>query len=376
MEQIPLSDKEIANTKALIAEQYSPSSSSKSLNPEHTYNYDESIGKLLSISEKYIVRKGTQVVHGRRKCKRNLLPQSFNFIFGCTGAGGKLPVLIGFRNSKLEQDKLHIVKVHDWNSLFIGSQPCVVVIYNKKTTNLLPKLFRKYILDPTLAELTSELKENEVHVVFEDGGNAEHLEAMEQEDYLAKCEATRQVHFKLHTNSTGDTQICDLIQLFKWIKDPNFFLQKVRFSAWTAMQTKTDAILRPQLQGKIESAKLNNFINTMTVLFNITLPSLTVFQIVEEWRRLGLIPLSLENTLLKCPTIITDETLAGIKAAMSGWVDIFCEESRISDEHLSRVMGTNMYNDLSADGPLREDGLVLKTCKAAHERVLGKYHHQ
>ena len=139
------------------------------------------------------------------------------------------------------------------------------------------------------------------------------------------------------------------------------------------MQAETFKTLEPHLRGKIQTSKLSNFINTMAVLFNITLPCLTAFQIVNEWRKLGLLPLHLDNTLLKCPTIITDEMRERIRAAMPRWTDIFCEKSRIDDKYLTPVMGENMHADLSAKGLLRSDGPVLKTCTAAHERVRGNY---
>ncbi len=58
------------------------------------------------------------------------------------------------------------------SSLFAGSQPCLIVIYNKADTKLLPKLYVNRMLNPTLEEskLQGALKEGESFTVFEDGG--------------------------------------------------------------------------------------------------------------------------------------------------------------------------------------------------------------
>jgi hypothetical protein len=95
--------------------------------------------------------EGHKHVTGIRKgMKAFELPQSYNFIFACNGAGSMMPILVGFRSNKVQAGKKQIFPLKKYSSLFAGSQPCSIVIYNMADTKLLPKLFVNRILNPTL----------------------------------------------------------------------------------------------------------------------------------------------------------------------------------------------------------------------------------
>ena len=118
--------------------------------------------------------------------------------------------------------------------------------------------------------------------------------------------------------------------------------------------------------------KLDRFIEVMALLFKVTLPSLTELirvNIQEEWRRLGVFPLSLENCLSKCTTVISDQTLDDIRKALPEWVEEFITAGRLSDASLNAVLGENPDEVDLDDVALRSERVVVLN----HERTYARY---
>jgi hypothetical protein len=346
------------------------------LEPKTVISYDESCGKLLQISPKVVVEKGVRHVKGCKKGMKGLVtPQSYNFIFGCNAAGDKLPVLIGFRNKNIAIGKMKIVECRRWNNLFIGTQPCIFVFYNKADGKHLPDIFKDQILDPTLSELEGNiLGDLDSLIIFQDGGCANHLKEMKNAHYLEEAKRRRQVHVKIAANATGEQQVPDLIQLFHWIKVPKQFLDKLSQSQWDGFLDDTIHHLKPLITphfAKLKAEILDRFIETMAVLFHVTLPKLTSFAIIEEWRRLGAIPLSLEACMNKCTSVVTDEQMDGIKANAHEWTNELLRDAELSDSSMNSVLGENPFGDVSSNAPLRSKRWVIQTHTKPHEQIQG-----
>ena len=129
--------------------------------------------------------------------------QSYNFIFGCNGAGEKLPLVLGFRSQKVEAGKPVVIKYRKYNSLFVGSQPCLIVVHNKADPKVLSKTFRVEVLEKTLQEKQGNLQPGESFVDFEDGGAHEHLEDLENSHDIASRTRRQSRLFKhTHVNLT------------------------------------------------------------------------------------------------------------------------------------------------------------------------------
>ena len=283
-----------------------------------------------------------------------------------------MPILVGFRSNKVQAGKMQIFPLKKYSSLFAGLQPCLIVIYNKADTKLLPKLFVNRILNPTLEELKLQgvLKEGESFTVFEDGGCPAHLDPLEQENFLEESRTARWANVKTHVNATGKTSVPDLIQLFKMIKKPTDFLNKLTQIQYKAYVTEMTLLLEKALKPFFPAKKkLDRFIEAMALLFKVTLPSLTEFNIQEEWRRLGLFPLSLENCLSKCTTVISDQTLDDIRKALPEWVEEFITAGRLSDASLNAVLGENPDEVDLDDVALRSERVVV----LSHERTYARF---
>ena len=54
----------------------------------------------------------------RKGMKAFELPQSYNFIFACNGAGSMMPILVGFRSNKVQAGKMQIFPLKKYSSLF------------------------------------------------------------------------------------------------------------------------------------------------------------------------------------------------------------------------------------------------------------------
>jgi hypothetical protein len=88
-------------------------------------------------------------------------------------------------------------------------------------------MFRVEVLEKTLQEKQGNLQPGESFVDFEDGGAHEHLEDLENSHYLANQKAKRTVQVKTHVNLTQKTSIPDRLPLFKMIKKPQHYLNKL-----------------------------------------------------------------------------------------------------------------------------------------------------
>ena len=182
------------------------------------------------------------------------------------------------------------------------------------------------------------------------------------------------MHVKIAANATGEQQVPDLIQLFHWIKVPKQFLDKLSQSQWDGFLDDTIHHLKPLITphfAKLKAEILDRFIETMAVLFHVTLPKLTSFAIIEEWRRLGAIPLSLEACMNKCTSVVTDEQMDGIKANAHEWTNELLRDAELSDSSMNSVLGENPFGDVSSNAPLRSNRWVIQTHTKPHEQIQG-----
>ena len=86
--------------------------------------------------------------------------------------------------------------------------------------------------------------------------------------------------------------------------------------------------------------KRARYLETLALMFNITLPSLTTFSVTKKWSRLGHFPLSLERTLLLCKEIIPNDTVDKVKANLRTWVDECVKTGTLSDKSMSAALGS------------------------------------
>ncbi len=215
-------------------------------------------------------------------------------------------------------------------------------------------------------KLQGVLKEGESFTVFEDGGCPAHLDPLEQENFLEESRTARGANVKTHVNATGKTSVPDLIQLFKMIKKPRDFLNKLTLIQYKAYVTEMKLLLEKALKPFFPAKKkLDRFI---ALLFKVTLPSLPEFNIQEEWRCLGVFPLSLENCLSKCTSVISDQTLDDIRKALPEWVEEFITAGRLSDASLNAVPGENP-DEVDLDNvALRSERVVVLNHKRTYAR--------
>ena len=294
--------------------------------------------------------------------------QSYNFIFGCNGAGEKLPLVLGFRSQKVEAGKPVVIKYRKYNSLFVGSQPCLIVIYNKADTKVLSKMFRVEVLEKTLQEKQGNLQPGESFVDFEDGGAHEHLEDLENSHYLANQKAKRTVQVKTHVNLTQKTSIPDRLPLFKMIKKPQHYLNKltmVQYQRFVAEMTKDlDSVFAHYFVKK----KRARYMEALALLFNVILPSLTSYEIVKEWGRLGVFPLSFEATMELCEEKVSDQVIQDCKANWPEFVQEVIRTGTLSDATMDRVLGQS--DDNLDDVALRSQRVVIITHKETINRTM------
>jgi hypothetical protein len=231
-----------------------------------------------------------------------------------------MPILVGFRSNKEQAGKMQIFPLKKYSSLFAGSQPSLIVIYNKADTYLLPKLFVNRILNPTLEELKLQgvLKKEESFTAFEDGGCPAHLDPLEQENFREESRTARRAKVKTHVYRYWQDFSARFDPTLQDDQKPRDFLNKLTLIQYKAYVTEMTLLLEKALKPFFPAKKqLDRFIEAMALLFKVTLPSLTEFNIQEEWRRLGVFPLSLENCLSKCTSVISDQPLDFRKALPS-----------------------------------------------------------
>jgi len=349
-------------------------------NPRHTWYTDESMGKCCKVEEKVMVKKGTKFVGAAPKCHpTTIMNQGYNLVFGVNAAGAKLPPLVGFRcdDKSCPAGTLHVYKYNKFSNLFAGSQPAVIVIYNKKDAAMLPRIFREIILEPTVAEFTGELEEHEYHLIFQDGGCKEHINGVLSNSYVEACKEKRSVHIKTHVNATGRTSLADLITLFKMIKQPKAEIAKCSMAQYERfvreMTAEWDALFTPFFKPD----KRGMYIEALAVLFNITLPSMHVFNVQSELSKLGQYPLDPRATLSRCGTKLDDATVDRIISCIPELGAQMIKDGFSSDALKDRLLRDSEGKLLRLsknldDAPLRSMRVVFTSDPALVEMVVAR----
>ena len=361
--------------------------------PESVIYFDESVGRTFSVSFKAMKTKGTKHVKGlagangatKERPVTKALKQQYKFIWGCTAAGNQLPCLVGLKSKKIKQGELQIVELPQFNSIANSRVPPLLVIYNEKDSNKLVPVFNERIMDPSLEEKRPTLKDGEYWLVYQDGGEREHLKPLhetkerERDDgtkeivpaYLEEQKAKRQVSNKLHVNSTGQTSLCDLYSIFKSIKAPDAFIKKVSAGRFAAYVKDMTEILDDILAEYFEAPKRAVFIETFAVLFFITLKSLTAEKLQENAASLGQCPRDPYQTLARCGTPLSQKMMDLIVAKLP----LFAEEQIRSGRSSNATMDLHIRDDNnqiirlsngSDDINLRNDRVVIM----AHEETV------
>jgi hypothetical protein len=155
-------------------------------------------------------------------------------------------------------------------------------------------------LEPALAVSKKDLKPGEKNLVFADGGEAGHLKEMEQNPdlYIDDCEEKRVVYVKNHVNSTSHAQVCDLITLFKRIKNPAQELLTCTAEEYTRWVANMTRILEEPMQ-YVKKDKRILYIESFAILLNKVLPALTQLEVHREFNRVLQFPRpDLRSTLM------------------------------------------------------------------------------
>ena len=346
---------------------------SRRLRPEHVIAYDESLGITYKIGKAVMQKKGTK--HVKQKGLQAIphapqLQQGYNLVFGCTAAGRQLPPVVGIRSNKIKPGTYYIIDLPKFDSNFVGPAHACIVLHNKDDKKLLPKIFRERILNPTCEFLKLDLTEGEFTVVFGDGGCDEHNEPVLSDAFIEEIERLRQILVKTHVNATGKTSLCDLIALFKMIKQPDDALAHLDMAEYEFFVNEMVEMLDVPLTSFISKSKRILMIEAMALLFRVILPRLRPFEIQTEWRKQGLLPLNPDACFDRCdgpfPGAVRD-------LAKQNW-PLMCTDmylnGRLSDALMDNIFGANGEN---LDGKcLRSDGLVILSHQVTRQRVLAR----
>jgi hypothetical protein len=150
-----------------------------------------------------------------------------------------------------------------------------------------------------------------------------------------------------------------VVPLFKMIKKPHSALSKINMAQYVEFKQMHDQ-LDHIFKHYFNKMKRARYLETLALMFNITLPSLTTFSVTKKWSRLGHFPLSLERTLLLCKEIIPNDTVDKVKANLRTWVDECVKTGTLSDKSMSAALGSIGGESLD-DVHLRHQRVVILT---------------
>ena len=307
------------------------------LRPESIFYYDESMARTFKVSLEVMKKFGTKHVTGP-KMKTRGLRQGINFVFGCSGTGGMLPVLLGVHSKKQQRGKVTVLRLTEFDDLFIGGGSALLVVYNNDDRKQLPIFFKEWILEPALAKLKVNLKPGEYQLIFMDGGCPEHLAPMESSTYCEEVAAKLQVWIKIHRNATSKLALPDLIALFKMIKNPNAFLKKLSMAEYQTCLARMTAIVEPTLKKFFVNTKRLQYLETFAVLFYVTLPSMHRFNFQKKMMAMGQCPRDPVATILLCQTPISKHVLDSMLAALPMLAKELATFGRCSDSTKNRLI--------------------------------------
>jgi hypothetical protein len=114
--------------------------------------------------------------------------------------------------------------------------------------------------------------------------------------------------------------------------------------------------------------KRARYMEALALLFNVILPSLTSYEIVKEWGRLGVFPLSFEATMELCEEKVSDQVIQDCKANWPEFVQEVIRTGTLSDATMDRVLGQS--DDNLDDVALRSQRVVIITHKETINRTM------
>jgi hypothetical protein len=365
--------------------------------PEHVWYHDESTASTFNVSHKVMKPKGTKHVQG--VVGRNgdsaatpvlkTLKQQMNFIWGCNAAGRQLPALIGLRSKKIERGTFQVARLVRHANIAGFATPPMVAIYHPDDKKALVELFGKSILDPCLGEQLHTLMDGEMDLVYQDGGERQHLKPLEKQNkqpreecivcepaYVTEQKEKRQVSIKSHVNATGHTSLADMNPLFKLIKQPSHHIKKVSSATFQQYVDLMTADLDEFMTPYFDKAKRKLFIESLAVLFFITLKCLSQEQVTKCALKLGQCPRNPIKTMVCCKTPlpmdlmvhVQDELLHMFAKEMiqTGRLSNATMDQHIRDNEGSIIRLTNGSDDVN----LRNDRVVVLAHVETVTRVL------
>ena len=338
------------------------------LRPEHLWNYDESNLNTFK-NLRYVIGNSRQKHDVSPALKAYPMSQSLPVIFGCNGAGQKLAVLVGAKTKRISKGSPHIIPLPAFQCLSVGPAVPLVVLCHPDDVKSLPKIFEKRILQPTMEWSKAFLVEGESNIVFKDGGCREHLKDIYYQDhYLEEHIENRVVSSKLHAQLTQKSQICDLLPIFKALHAPDAQISKLTAAQYEAWLQEMIQLLEPHMKPYFENGKRLLMIESITLLFRVIVPGLDQLRIQNEWSKLGVFPLSLEQMIERIHGVVSTTYLAQVRLGWDEFVRSVIEWGRLKDEIMNKYLPPGVFD---LDGKkLRNDGMILLTHEKTRERAL------
>ena len=336
---------------------------------------DESRGQTYENMREVLTAKGTRTSVPPLKGFSNDRTHGYPFVWGCTGEGAQLAPLCAFQTDAVEKGKPVKLRLDDWAFRFHASQSPIILLFNSADRKELSNIWRDEILFPTLEFMKTGLEEGEMNVVYLDGGEHEHLKPIHDNPaFLHEHKERRAVFVKEHCNSPGKLQVCDLLHLFHWIKEPKNWLKHLNAGTFGRHLEHMTALLDGPLKNlaKFDPAKRGLLIEAMTVLFNVILPNLSPRMIIKQWEVRGTLP---RPTWKGAFQQIDPEYYpsASYLQVLEEWeerfVDFCIEHGYLSDELMDQA-GLPPCEFSLDDAALRSQRMVIMTHLETIRRVL------
>ena len=183
-----------------------------------------------------------------------------------------------------------------------------------KKTRKCWRTYWKHIIDPLLDLELDDLNRKNAHHILLCDGVGEHLNLLRQEEDFHDFAQKRRVLLKLAANATSRTQVCDLLQFFKVIKNPDRALKDVceqDFDRWCQI---LEAACQP-LKEALTAAYFEEFMQVLALNFFVTFPAIKATEIKKQWNKIGFFD-SLERCVMNCTKLPDSEEFEQIKENM------------------------------------------------------------
>jgi hypothetical protein len=197
----------------------------------------------------------------------------------------------------------------------------------------------------------------------------------ENPNYLEEFEELRAVIQKEHVNSSGKLQICDLLMLFHWIKNPQNWLKHLNAGVFRLYVEQMTAQIEEVLKSdaKFDSQKRKLLIEAMALLFNVILPRLSREMIIKQWVVRGTLPRpTWEGAFQQIPIELYPSAsfLLVCKENEDAFIDCVIEEGWLTDKIMDTVLPPCIYSLDNA--ALRSMRTVILTLKQTRDRVMAR----